>query len=67
MQFTLYKAFSTGTSLLIVGAAFTSMNGILRLINSHWVGEPPTALSYAGVALLLAGVFILSYDKSLVT
>ena len=62
-QFLIFKLFSTAPSLILAGAVFSVANGILRIINSHMIGEPVSWQVYMFVAIMLCCAVGISYFK----
>lgn len=55
----LHYSWKLAPSMMLAWAVFTTGNCLLRLVNTTWmVGEVPSMQTLAGVALLMAGVFM---------
>lgn len=66
-QVSLYKGFSWAPSLIFAGAMFTLTNAVLRVGNTLLLGEDINRWVLIGLAVMVFGVIIISYSKTLVT
>lgn len=55
----LFYGFRSAPNLLLAGAMFTVINVFFRIVNSYILGEYPSMLNWAGVALLIIATYMI--------
>lgn len=58
-QYCLFHSFRDAPNYLLAWGVFTVGNVLLRFVANHYVGEPVSAGTLAGIALILFGAFVM--------
>lgn len=65
LQLGIFYGWRGAPSMMLAWAVFTVTNSAFRLVNVTWaVGEPPSATTLAGVALMVMGAYAIKLGSA---